>query len=595
MIVMTSPQSFRFLSRLLAFTLLLSLFASLPVRAALPKLENLFSDDAVTKFLPVSKAFVFDFSQQNNQVVLKWKIADDYYLYQDKIVIKPENAKIAQVNLPQGEPYQDEYFGNVVIYKNALTFPVTLTESLEDAILKVTYQGCAVAGFCYPPETVTVPLSSVLLANNAQQEATSTFTTTTALPSSEMTSLADNWWQPLIFFLLGIGLAFTPCVLPMYPILAGIVLGGAKKTIAKVFSLSMVYVQGMALTYTLLGLVVASAGLQFQAALQHPYVLISISGLFVLLAAAMFGVFSLELPASIQTRLTALSNTQHGGSYRGVFLMGAISGLVCSPCTTAPLSGALLYVAQSGDLLTGAVTLYALALGMGIPLILMAVFGNKLLPKAGAWMEKIKTFFGFVLLAAPLFFLERLLPENISAALWLLWLFISSAWLYHHSRSLALNKIATAFSIIAILGLSISATQGYQLIFQPQIHQQQTKLPFIQISTVEDLERELEKAKSANKAVMLDFYADWCVACKEYEKYTFSNELVTQKLADFVLLQADVTQNNQQNTELLNRLQILVLPTIDFWNTKGEFVAKARLSGFMNAEDFLSHIATYQL
>ncbi len=232
----------------------------------------------------------------------------------------------------------------------------------------------------------------------------STSTDTPSAPVTQQDSLAanlaDNWWTPLLFLALGVGLAFTPCVLPMYPILTSIVLGSGKLSQRRALGLSFVYVQGMALTYTLLGLVVASAGMQFQAAMQHPYVLIGLSVLFVTLALSMFGVYNLQLPSGVQTWLNNLSNKQQGGSSAGVFAMGAISGLVCSPCTTAPLSGALLYVAQSGDLLTGGIALYALAMGMGIPLILVAVFGNKLLPKAGGWMDRVKTLFGFILLAA---------------------------------------------------------------------------------------------------------------------------------------------------------------------------------------------------
>ncbi|MDG2676769.1 protein-disulfide reductase DsbD, partial [Vibrio parahaemolyticus] len=404
--------------------------------------------------------------------------------------------------------------------------------------------------------------------------------------------LADNWWTPLLFLALGVGLAFTPCVLPMYPILTSIVLGSGKLSQRRALGLSLVYVQGMALTYTLLGLVVASAGMQFQAAMQHPYVLIGLSILFVTLALSMFGVYTLQLPSSVQTWLNNLSNKQQGGSSAGVFAMGAISGLVCSPCTTAPLSGALLYVAQSGDLLTGGIALYALAMGMGIPLILVAVFGNKLLPKAGGWMDRVKTLFGFILLAAPIFLLERILPEMWSTALWSALGIAAFGWLYHIKNSLEFGGWKqSAIGIIAVLGLFASAQPALNYWFgNHETQAQQTTVSFTRIANVAVLEEQLALAKAAGKPVMLDFYADWCVACKEFEKYTFHDPKVEAKLQNFVLLQADVTKNQVQDIELLKHMNVLGLPTIEFWDAKGEHVSNARLTGFMQAEPFLEHI-----
>ncbi len=429
-----------------------------------------------------------------------------------------------------------------------------------------------------------------------RQLETSTTNTSTPQPLTEQdqlaSGLADNWWTPLLFLALGVGLAFTPCVLPMYPILTSIVLGSGKLSQRRALGLSLVYVQGMALTYTLLGLVVASAGLQFQAAMQHPYVLIGLSILFVTLALSMFGVYTLQLPSGVQTWLNNLSNKQQGGSSAGVFAMGAISGLVCSPCTTAPLSGALLYVAQSGDLLTGGVALYALAMGMGIPLILVAVFGNKLLPKAGGWMDRVKTLFGFVLLAAPIFLLERILPEMWSTALWSALGIAAFGWLYHVKNSLEFGGWKqSAVGIIAVLGLFASAQPALNYWFADSTQQAQTsEVSFIKIRNVEELQQQLALAKQAKKPVMLDFYADWCVACKEFEKYTFHDPAVAAQLKQFVLLQADVTRNQAQDIELLQAQQVLGLPTIDFWDAQGNPVSNARLTGFMQAAPFLEHI-----
>ncbi len=556
-------------------------------------------------FVPVDQAFPFNFFQQDHRLTLDWQVKEGYYLYQQRLSFSAENVTLGDIQMEDGQPYQDEFFGDVNIYTHPLFVNIPMQDWQPGAKVIVQYQGCAKAGFCYPPETRVIDIASftngdmtpaTTLAQTPRHLETSTTNTSTPQPLTEQdqlaSGLADNWWTPLLFLALGVGLAFTPCVLPMYPILTSIVLGSGKLSQRRALGLSLVYVQGMALTYTLLGLVVASAGLQFQAAMQHPYVLIGLSILFVTLALSMFGVYTLQLPSGVQTWLNNLSNKQQGGSSAGVFAMGAISGLVCSPCTTAPLSGALLYVAQSGDLLTGGVALYALAMGMGIPLILVAVFGNKLLPKAGGWMDRVKTLFGFVLLAAPIFLLERILPEMWSTALWSALGIAAFGWLYHVKNSLEFGGWKqSAVGIIAVLGLFASAQPALNYWFADSTQQAQTsEVSFIKIRNVEELQQQLVLAKQAKKPVMLDFYADWCVACKEFEKYTFHDPAVAAQLKQFVLLQADVTRNQAQDIELLQAQQVLGLPTIDFWDAQGNPVSNARLTGFMQAAPFLEHI-----
>jgi len=565
--------------------------------------DSLLGSDS-NRFVPVDEAFPFNYYQQGDKVFLDWQVKQDYYLYQERIAISAEKANIGAPDMRDGKPYTDEFFGDVHIYTQPLFVEVPLESYQDGARLIVQYQGCAKAGFCYPPETRLIELEpftpSASTTSDATKQAQPTPTTTDAPVSKESSladKLADNWWTPLLFLALGIGLAFTPCVLPMYPILTSIVLGSGKLSHRRALGLSFIYVQGMALTYTLLGLVVASAGMQFQAAMQHPYVLIGLSVLFVVLAASMFGLYTLQLPASVQTWLSGLSNKQQGGSSVGVFAMGAISGLVCSPCTTAPLSGALLYVAQSGDLLTGAIALYALAMGMGIPLILAAVFGNKLLPKAGGWMDRVKTLFGFILLAAPIFLLERLIPEFWSTVLWSALGIVAFGWLYHCKNSLPFGgwKQSTV-GIIAVLGLFVSAQPLINHWINPaQQQSREHSVEFIRIKDVNQLEQQLAAAKQAGKPVMLDFYADWCVACKEFEKYTFHTPNVEARLTEFVLLQADVTKNELQDIEMLQKLNVLGLPTIEFWNAQGEHITNARITGFMPAETFLAHLDSHQL
>ncbi|HHF2901636.1 TPA: protein-disulfide reductase DsbD [Vibrio alginolyticus] len=568
-------------------------------------------------FVPVDQAFPFNFYQQDDKLMLGWQVRDGYYLYQERLSVAGEKVSLGELQMEDGTPHKDEFFGDVHIYTQPLFVNVPMYDWQDGARVVVQYQGCAKAGFCYPPETRVIPISAFTSSNSDSTTATtaskaeqaptatppavqsSTSGDTSSVPVTQQDSLAanlaDNWWTPLLFLALGVGLAFTPCVLPMYPILTSIVLGSGKLSQRRALGLSFVYVQGMALTYTLLGLVVASAGMQFQAAMQHPYVLIGLSVLFIALALSMFGLYSLQLPSSVQTWLNNLSNKQQGGSSAGVFAMGAISGLVCSPCTTAPLSGALLYVAQSGDLLTGGIALYALAMGMGIPLILVAVFGNKLLPKAGGWMDRVKTLFGFILLAAPIFLLERIMPEMWSTILWSSLGIAAFGWLYHIKNSLEFGGWKqSAVGIIAVLGLLASAQPILNYWFGNSTTQtQQATVSFTRIANVAELEEQLALAKATGKPVMLDFYADWCVACKEFEKYTFHDPSVEAKLQDFVLLQADVTKNQVQDIELLKHMNVLGLPTIEFWDASGEHVSNARLTGFMQAEPFLEHIKQF--
>lgn len=615
------------MTRLLSQFLLLSLTTlALPSWALFEdnNTGNAFTPSGTNTFVPVDQAFPMNAYQQGDRVFIDWQVKPDYYLYQDRLSFSGENVTLGNIELQQGEPYTDEFFGDVTIYTQPLFVEVPLSQYQAGAKLIVQYQGCAKAGFCYPPETRVIDITpfsfdavsdtttdtqaaTTTAADNSKPAATpqpattlQSATTDTA-PSGSKNDLTDklaqNWWTPALFLLLGIGLAFTPCVLPMYPILTSIVLGGGKRSHKQALLLSMVYVQGMALTYTLLGLVVASAGMQFQAAMQHPYVLIGLSVLFVALALSMFGLYTLQVPSSVQTWLNNLSNQQKGGNLLGVFAMGAISGLVCSPCTTAPLSGALLYVAQSGDLLTGGVALYALALGMGIPLIAAAVFGNKLLPKAGNWMERVKILFGFVLLAAPIFLLERLLPEFWSSVLWSGLGIAAFSWLYHQKNALPFGGWKqSCVGIIAILGLFASAQPLLNhWLGAPTSNESEISVSFTRVSNLAELNAELDKAKLAGKPVMLDFYADWCVACKEFEKYTFHDANVEPVLANFVLLQADVTRNQIQDIEMLKAMDVLGLPTIEFWDANGTELPNARLTGFVGAEDFLEHLNQYAL
>ncbi|MDM3445375.1 MULTISPECIES: protein-disulfide reductase DsbD [Citrobacter] len=549
---------------------------------------GLFDAPGRSQFVPADRAFVFDFQQNQHDLNLSWQVKDGYYLYRKQISITPSQADIAEVKLPPGVWHEDEFYGKSEIYRKQLTIPVTVNQAKSGATLTVTYQGCADAGFCYPPETKTVPLSEVSADTRATPAPVPATDTLQERPQPATQLPFSALWALLI----GIGIAFTPCVLPMYPLISGIVLGGKQRlSTGRALLLTFIYVQGMALTYTALGLVVAAAGLQFQAALQHPYVLIGLAVVFTLLALSMFGLFTLQLPSSLQTRLTLLSNRQQGGSPGSVFAMGAIAGLICSPCTTAPLSAILLYIAQSGNMWLGGGTLYLYALGMGLPLMLITVFGNRLLPKSGPWMEHVKTAFGFVILALPVFLLERIIGDDWGVRLWSLlgvaffsWAFITSLQAKH-----AWMRIVQIILLAAAL-VSVRPLQDWT--FGVPHAQTQTHLNFTPVASVDALNQALAQAKG--KPVMLDLYADWCVACKEFEKYTFSNQQVQQALGDTVLLQADVTANNAQDVALLKHLQVLGLPTILFFDAEGKEHPEARVTGFMDAATFSAHLRDRQ-
>ncbi|WP_312543911.1 protein-disulfide reductase DsbD [Pantoea eucalypti] len=557
------------ISRLI--TLLLTLFICLQAHA------SLFSNPATSRFVPVDQAFTFDFDQQGAQLNLHWKVKSGYYLYRQQIHITPKNATLAPLTLPAGQPHEDEFFGKSEIYPQDLTLPVILQQAGTGATLSVTYQGCAAAGFCYPPETRSVPVSAVAASS-------------VPAPVSAQPAPANPLpFSPLWALLIGIGVAFTPCVLPMYPLISGIILGGNRHySLGRLFALAMVYVQGMALTYTLLGLVVAAAGLRFQAALQHPYVLLTLSVLFIVLALSMFGLFTLQLPSSLQTRLTLWSNRQQGGSLPGVFLMGALAGLICSPCTTAPLSAILLYIAQSGNLWAGAGTLWLYAVGMGLPLIAVTLSGNRLLPKSGPWMQTVKEGFGFVILALPVFLLERVLGDVWGLRLWSLLGVAFFGWAFSVSLRASSGKWRVV-QIVMLAAALISARPLQDWAFGGQAVQHAVApLPFQSLQTPQQLASALQQAHG--RITMVDLYADWCVACKEFEKYTFSDSAVRDSLSKVQLLQANVTANSASDNALLQHLRVLGLPTILFFDAQGREIPDSRITGFLNAADFQAHL-----
>ncbi|EFL92735.1 Thiol:disulfide interchange protein [Candidatus Regiella insecticola LSR1] len=529
------------------------------------------------EFMPSQRAFAFDFKQQDNQLVLHWQIQPGYYLYRQQLKIVPQQAMLGAFVIPEGISYQDEFYGAIPIFKQELTVTLPITRAAEGSHIQVTYQGCAAARFCYPPETRTIPLHAITPKDPQ-------------LPLQRSLNPTELPFSPFWALLIGIAIAFTPCVLPMYPLIAAIILGSEKpRSPRQIFWLALTYVQGMALTYTLLGWVVARAGLQFQTALQHPYVLFTLSALFILLALSMFGFYSINLPSHWQTRLVAWSNHQKSGSVAGVFIMGALAGLICSPCTTAPLSAILLYIAQSGNTLAGGATLYLYALGMGLPLIIVTLFGNRILPRSGLWMQYTKEAFGFVILALPVFLLERVLGNIWGARLWSLLAVIFFSWAFVSSLTFQ-QRWKRLIQILLLVSLLIAVQPLQNWVFTADLFSRNIKhyLRFQRVENLSQLHEALRQAKG--KSVMLDLYADWCGACKELEKYTFSDLEVQKRLANTVLLQVDLTKNSPEQLAILKKLQVLGLPSILFFDPQGQEINQARISGFINARDFTIHL-----
>ena len=581
-------------------------------------LADLFSDEP--EFLKEEEAFQFDFAQNGDQLEVSFVIAEGYYLYKKQFKTVNKNVELGEPVFPTGVEIEDEFFGvSEVFFEQAnITFPIEYAK--QDGSVKLRYQGCAEAGLCYPPtvrviyldETGTPPdtSSQAQLIDFSNDSATQVGDDAPVV--SQQYDLADRLSSEeglaltlLLFLALGIGLAFTPCVFPMYPILSGIVIGQGKQIkTSRAFTLSFVYVQGMAITYSILGLIVASAGVKFQAALQHPAILIVLIVIFLLLALVMFGAYELQLPSKWQEKLNGLSNEQKSGSLFGVFVMGMISGLVASPCTTAPLTGILLFIAQSGDLFLGFVSLYALSIGMGIPLILFGMTGGKLLPKAGNWMNVVKVTFGFMMMAVAILFVERLWISVWTDIMYAVLGFATFTYFFVMNQNTAVTLLKGIRTFVIFAGLLGSALYGYNAINpstggtanialssgSPVTLNAKGHPEFIVVRDLADFEAKLGRAVADGKSVMVDLYADWCVACKEFEKYTFPDPAVVNALSDTVWMQIDLTDNTPTNIEFQETFSVLGLPTILFFDNTGSQLKSARVTGFMRAEPFAQHV-----
>lgn len=574
--------------------------------------------ESENRFLEPDRAFIFSADVADaNTVIAHWEIADGYYMYRDKFVftiIDAGGMTLGPFQAPTGKMKTDETFGDMEVYYHqvSLTLPLHNDNTLVTPItLQAQYQGCADAGFCYPPITKSVDLIIPAAAATTGPSGKSGI-----VPEqdriAQLLAGDETLWALLSFFGFGLLLSFTPCVFPMIPILSSVIVGqGEQITTRRAFMLSLTYVLAMSVTYTIAGVIAGLFGSNLQIAFQNPWILGSFSVLFVLLALSMFGFYDLQLPSSLQTKLSNMSNKQKSSTFIGAGIMGFLSALIVGPCIAAPLAGALIYIGLSGDALLGGVSLFVLSLGMGLPLLIIGASAGKLLPRAGDWMSTIKAVFGVVLLGLAIWILERIIPEQVTMVLWAILLIGSAVYMGAVDR---LGVDATGWQklwkgtglIMLIYGvlLMIGAAGGGNDVLQPlrgasipfngttgSIESTTpSTLKFKAIKGIDGLNHEISQATAANRTVMLDFYADWCFDCKRMEKRTFTDPGVQQALANSVLLRADITANDDEDKALLRHFGLPGPPATLFFSPQGKEIRQYRLIGFLNPEEFRAHV-----
>ncbi|MGF6272245.1 thiol:disulfide interchange protein DsbD [Massilia sp. UYP11] len=599
----------RLLQACLTLFAVLALFTALPARA-----EQDFLDPAV--------AFRFDARMADPQTAeITYTIAPAYYMYRERFAFRASGAGVTlgEPQVPPGKVKYDPTFEkDLETHAGTLVIRIPV-EGTGPFTLTATSQGCADAGLCYPPQEHSVnlgaggapPASGLPIGGAATQGGMSTPSSASladtpaaaaAAPQSDLSTIAGILGGGSLlaivpaFILLGLGLAFTPCVLPMVPILSSIIVGEGKHVSrSRGFALSLAYSLGMAIVYTLLGVAAGLAGEGLAAALQNPWVLGAFALLIVAMSLSMFGFYQLQLPNTLQTRLTQVSNSQQGGKLLGVFIMGAISALIVGPCVAAPLAGALVYISQTRDVFIGGAALFSMAVGMSIPLLLVGLSAGTLLPRVGPWMESVKRLFGVLMLAMAIWLVAPVIPGAAQMLLWAALLLGYGFYLLRHTRHWAAMAFGAAFAVLGATQL-VGIASGGRDAWAPLAHlggaPQDHALAFSRIKTVDQLDAAL--AANAGKTVMLDFYADWCVSCKEMEKFTFVDPAVQEKLADTVLLQVDVTANDADDKAMLKRFGLFGPPGIILFDGAGNEIPDSRVIGFQNAEKFLASLQRLQ-
>lgn len=571
------------------------------------------------KPLSAEQAFAFQMvAQDKHTLKARWKVTPGYHLYRPKIqfvVKQPQGVTLGSPVFPQGKEVNDEYFGKIEVYAEdfEVLVPIVQATGLQKLAVETTYQGCAEeAGICYPPVKQVTELDLTGLPEGEPlADAGGGAVAAGGVVDNDISQRMqdESYFSILVFFLLaGLGLALTPCVFPMIPILSGIIVGSGETSASRGFWLSLAYVLPMALTYAVVGVIAGLSGANLQVIFQTPWVIALFAGLFVLLALSMFGFYDLQMPASIQMRLAEISNRQQGGSFIGAGIMGVLSALIVGPCVTAPLIGALVYIAQTRDAVLGGLSLFMLGLGMGLPLLAIGTSAGRLLPRAGAWMDTVKAIFGIMMLGLAIWMLDRIVAPEVTMALTGVLLVTSGIYMGALERVddeaggwgrfwKSIGLIMMFYGGMMLFGVA----SGSSNLLQPlkgvfggagavAVQSQPAGLAFRRIKGVEGLEQALAEAKAQNRPVMLDFYADWCVACKELEHNTFRDPAVVTALAGTLVLQADVTANDAQDQALNARFGIFGPPQVLFFKPSGEEVQAERLVGYEPPELFLQRL-----
>ena len=581
-----------------------------------------------TDFLPVDEALPFSFTNETDGVVLNWNITPEHYLYKGRVEVRSltEGVDLGEPEFSyQGTDTEDEYFGKVTVFYDPVQakVPVNLPPGAREAELEVTYQGCAKAGLCYPPQTRDVlyyadseaaaaggasPAQSVSVSGGSTPAAdTSTATGLAGFLAEQSTLVIAG-----LFLLLGLGLTFTPCVLPMVPIISSLVSGRNTSSTSHALLLSVSYVLGMALTYAAAGVVTGLLGASFnlQAHLQSPWVLSVFAGLFAIFALSMFNLFEIQLPRFIREPLNDASRKLTGTRVLSIFGIGALSALIVSPCVSAPLAGSLLYISTTQDAVVGGIALFALGIGMGIPLILVAVGGRRLQPSTGSWMNVVKAFYGVMLLAVAIWLVERLVPAWLALTLWGLLVAITGVQLGAFDAARAgwertrkgFGLIMFAYGLALLTGAVTGASDPLRpldpLMAAPAVMAGTGAVAsghaeFVRVESPADIRRQLRTASQNNIPVVLDFYADWCISCKVMERNVFSDAQVTEMLEPFTLLQLDMTDNTPEHQAMLEELGLFGPPAILFYDTNGEELDSARVLGEMDRDQFLGHLRRF--
>ncbi len=595
------------LARFTLFGLILVMFLSISARA---------SDE----FLSPESAFRLNANfTPEHQLLLHWSIAPGYKLYRDRIHIAPTGGAAIMSNpvLPKGVRIHDDNFDkDVEIYHQQLDVAVPVDPPDEGAVIAVSYQGCAEAGLCYPPIQQRFrftpgqfgPLIAVAGATtDAQLEVE-----TGSVPREDMTSVrqifasGSLWTVGFAFLIFGLLLSFTPCVLPMVPILAAIVVGEGEVTRARSFVLALSYCLGMALVYTLLGIAAGLAGEGLAGALQKPWVLSLFASLLLVMSLSLFDVYQLQMPSALQGRLNQLSNSLQGGRTLSVFVMGGFSALIVGPCVAGPLAGALIYISQTHDVVLGGVALFSMAMGMSVPLLLLGLSAGRLLPRAGAWMVAVKHTFGLMLMAVALWMIQPVLPAPVALAMWGAFAILCAVFLRVFDTSSDQVSVARRFSrslgilvfivgVFELAGASVGGVdvfrplEGFRSLAVGSVPPEKPAL-FRRITSLSQLEQTLATTQTP---VMLDFYADWCVSCKEMERFTFSDPVVASRLRHITLMQVDVTANSADDRALMKKFSLFGPPGIVFFDAAGKEVPNSRVIGYEQPDQFLVRLNHY--